>query len=68
LSSKLAPPSRLSNSTPGSPPAHSRAPSSEATMTQIRRSAALPPFGNAIPRAALHSPPVRSSQYQTRGP
>ena len=43
LSSQVAPPSRLSNSTPGSPPAYSVPSSSPATITQMRSSAASPP-------------------------
>ena len=56
LSSQVAPPSRLSNSTPGSPPAYSRPSSSPGTITQIRSSAASPPSGSATPLACSHSP------------
>ena len=55
LSSQVAPPSRLSNSTPGSPPAY-RVPSSPGTITQIRSSACSPPSGSWMPVACVHSP------------
>ena len=64
---KVAPPSRLSNSTPGSPPAYTVPSASPATITQIRSSAASPPSGSATPSACSHSP-AGSSAYQIFGP
>ena len=42
---------------------------SPGVMTQIRRNAAVPPFGSATPRAGCQSsPPASPSVNQIRGP
>src|SRR3954468_14063609 len=79
LSRQVAPPSSLSNRTPGSPPAYSQPSASPGTTTQIRSSAASPSAGGggppraASPSAGRASPSAcsqsaPSSEYQSLGP
>jgi hypothetical protein len=63
----VAPPSRLSRSTPGSPPAYSVPSASPVAITQIRSSAASPPSGRATPSACSQSS-AGSSVNQIFGP
>src|SRR5438552_16646715 len=64
---QLAPPSELSNRTPGSPPAYIEPSASPDSITQIRTSACSPPAGGATP-SARSQPALGSSVYKIFGP
>ena len=68
LSSKVAPPSRLVNSTPGSPPAYTVPSSSPSAIVQTRSSASSPASGSSTPSAWSHSSAEGSSVEKIFGP